>query len=175
MKQLLVISDSHGEKQRVKAIWDKYPDMDGYIHLGDLGFHPKELEGFHIVQGNHDPSSYGLAEKEILEIDGFKILLVHGHQYEMGAVSRIEDFMAIDNFQSFVQLLEQEIAMQAKQLGCNAVFHGHTHLPFDEIVDDVRIINPGSLFFNRKEPMISYACVTIDQNYMACDFTMLPL
>ena len=171
MKQLLLISDSHGEKERVQAILKKHPQMDLYIHLGDLGFDPACLQSFHIVQGNHDPASYGLAKEKVIEVEECRILLVHGHQYEMRAISRVQGIEKIETYGDFIRLLEEEIALHAKEVGCHAVFHGHTHFPFDEVIHGVRVINPGSLFFNREDLTVSYACVKVDRNQLQCTFT----
>ena len=48
---ILLLSDTHGEQKRMQAICREHPAMDLYVHLGDIGFDPSLLEGFHIVQG----------------------------------------------------------------------------------------------------------------------------
>ena len=65
---ILLLSDTHGEQKRTQAICREHPAMDLYVHLGDIGFDPSLLEGFHIVQGNHDADAWCLRQEEILEI-----------------------------------------------------------------------------------------------------------
>lgn len=65
---ILLLSDTHGEQKRMQAICREHPAMDLYVHLGDIGFDPSLLEGFHIVQGNHDADAWCLRQEEILEI-----------------------------------------------------------------------------------------------------------
>ena len=53
MKYLL-ISDTHGQLEKTRNLILQYPLMDGYFHMGDVGFALSYLEQFHIVRGNHD-------------------------------------------------------------------------------------------------------------------------
>lgn len=175
MKQLLLISDSHGERQRVKRIVKEQGRVDMRFHLGDLGFHPRHLRKFIIVRGNHDPLSYGLADEQIVEVEGCRILLLHGHQLEMQAALRMEQNEESLDFQAFVHCLAEAGAKRAKACGCNVLFHGHTHVPWDQVIDGVHIVNPGSLCFNRGEASVSYACVRIDGGRLTCRFHTLPL
>lgn len=171
MKRILLLSDTHGEWSRVKAVLKAHPAMDRYIHLGDLGFDPKQLPGFVIVQGNHDPSSYGLAQQQILEVEDCRILLLHGHQLEMQAVAALQQLTTQDAYAQFLRQLEIAGARQAKKCGCQVLFHGHTHMRLDQVVEGVRILNPGSLMFNREEPLCaSYACVDVDGKEIRCHF-----
>lgn len=175
MHKILLISDSHGERKRIQQVCKQHPHMEEYIHLGDLGFAPDCLAHFTIVRGNHDDASYHLPNEQILDIEDCKILLLHGHQLEMCAAYRLRSDDKIQSYETFMEWMEEEAAQLAKQHGCNVVFHGHTHLYLDKVIDGVRIINPGSLFFNRDGKSISYACVTIEKDVLQCDFTLLPM
>lgn len=174
MKRILLISDTHGELERTQALQKRYPDLDYYIHLGDVGFDAAYLPHFHIVCGNHDaPDAY--LQQEILQIEGFSILLIHGFQKEMELYENIRRFDGDNPFHYFIHCLEDSLASYAATLGCNAVFHGHTHVRCDRLAEGVRIVNPGSLFMNREELDRSYALVQIDQKQIEVEFFCEPL
>ena len=176
MKRILLISDSHGEQARVRRIRRMHASMDVCIHLGDIGFDPKRLRGFYIVQGNHDPASYGLVQQQILELEGCRILLLHGHQLEMEAAAAMQGRAdEEDTYAAFLRQIEIAGARRARACGCQALFHGHTHMRLDQEVEGVRILNPGSLFFNREDALASYACVDLDNGQIRCQFHTLPL
>ena len=129
MKRILLISDSHGEQARVRRIRRMHASMDVCIHLGDIGFDPKRLRGFYIVQGNHDPASYGLVQQQILELEGCRILLLHGHQLEMEAAAAMQGRAdEEDTYAAFLRQIEITGARRARACGCQALFHGHTHM-----------------------------------------------
>ena len=56
---------------------------------------------------------------------------------------------------------------------CDTVFFGHTHVATDTIVDGVRLINPGSLYYSRDGRPISYCIITIDEE-MKVEFQFAP-
>ena len=80
-----------------------------------------------------------------------------------------------DTYAAFLRQIEIAGARRARACGCQALFHGHTHMRLDQEVEGVRILNPGSLFFNREEALASYACVDLDNGQIRCQFHMLPL
>ena len=49
--------------------------------------------------------------------------------------------------------------MRAKELECNAVIFGHTHLPFIEELGGVLLINPGSCSYYSQ--VKTYAVLTV--------------
>lgn len=74
-----------------------------------------------------------LPEKTILNIDGLgEVLFVHG--------SPRSDEEAIR-----INTTEKEIRPMIESVSQNIIVCGHTHIQFDRIVDDKRIINPGSV------------------------------
>lgn len=172
---ILLLSDTHGEQKRTQAICREHPAMDLYVHLGDIGFDPSLLEGFHIVQGNHDADAWCLRQEEILEISGHRILMIHGHQMEMKAAMQLKEYHEEDAFHYFMECIEQKIAEYALSLNCDTVFHGHTHMRCDRMINGVRIINPGSLLFNRSEMKCSYACVRVLPRKISCRFTLVDI
>jgi putative phosphoesterase len=136
-----VLSDSHGQRARVRIAIALLRDRGASIllHLGDLGDGVlDELAGLncHVVFGNCDDarSLDGYARdiglhvhhpSGILEIDGKRIGLTHGH---------------------LVEELERLFCANVDYL-----FHGHTHERSDTVVDGIRVINPGAL--HRARPL----------------------
>ena len=74
------------------------------------------------VRGNMDHMD--LPQKISLEIDGLKILLIHGNQFGRGNYSELIEYVKKD--------------------GHNLVVCGHTHKPETFKEDGVAVINPGS-------------------------------
>ena len=133
--KLLLMSDSHYEKDAMKYAKQKYPDMDFYIHCGDCLLPPDSprMKGYIAVCGNLDNSSLYPMETS-LEIGTYRIWIVHGHQFLSG---RNPDC--------------HSIAREAKKRGYNVVFFGHTHTYYDHVIDGVRLLNPGSVWKTRDE------------------------
>lgn len=128
--RILIISDSHGDTKRFdKAITAFEPDM--IIHLGDIERDVEYLEAVypHIpieaVVGNNDPWVRRAGEK-VIEVEGVKIFLTHGHLYGVW-----------DN--GF------RIAQRAEELGCTVALFGHSHVPVNEVYGVVHAFNPGSI------------------------------
>lgn len=129
--KILVVSDTHTKNKKLihkVAAMEEKPDL--MFHLGDyvgdgliisraLNISPI------IVMGNGDHRSAGFKEEEIIEIEGKKIFLTHGHKLS-------------------VSLNLNRIFYRAKELGADIALFGHTHVPIIERVEDIIIMNPGS-------------------------------
>lgn len=132
-----LLSDSHGRAERTERAVDALlaAGADLLIHAGDIETEQVLdcLAGHnaHIVWGNCDWDRTGLeryatdigiavhADAGEVEADGVRIAFTHGH---LPAALRA-----------------------AMASGARYLVHGHTHERRDEIVDGVRIINPGAL------------------------------
>lgn len=135
--KLLVFSDSHSRASRIKEAIDLHKGKcDCIIFLGD-GI--KDIEyireqysqiPFFIVKGNCDLFARETEEERLLYLDNFKILITHGHLY--GAKS------------GYGRLI-----YRARELEADAVFFGHTHEPYDNLVEiedkKIHFFNPGSI------------------------------
>lgn len=153
MKKILLISDSHLENEILKNIIDFHSNIDIYIHCGDscLCYNHPLLNQFIVVRGNHDEDQH-LFYNRFLTVENFRILVTHGHLYDV--------------YNTYTK-----ICNEAKQLKCNLIFHGHTHIATSTLIDNIRIINPGSIMFNRGSYGFgTYAIVTIDQEKCYCNF-----
>lgn len=129
--KLVVVSDSHGLKQPLAYLRNTYPDADCMIHCGDICL-PKEFaKGFIVVAGNCDnPSWY--PNGDIIELEGHRILIMHGHVVFSSSHPNIE-----------------AVARVAKRNDCDIAFFGHSHIYCDEIIDGIHVMNPGSISSNR--------------------------
>lgn len=126
-----VISDTHvatlGELPQ--GLREALKDMDMIVHLGDytgkgLLEGLRGLGNFRGVWGNMDATSVkaGLPEREILEIGGKRIGLIHGSGSPWDLSARVrKQFQDVD-----------------------AILYGHSHLACSEMVEGVLCLNPGS-------------------------------
>ncbi|MDO5717441.1 MAG: metallophosphoesterase [Tissierellia bacterium] len=136
--KIAVISDTHGVYTRVIRYLNESTDIDYLIHLGDHADDADyimaltNIDGFAVL-GNNDYSSEGIVpEERIIEIEGKRILAVHGHRQAVGfGLSWIKDL--------------------AEERDVDIVLFGHTHQYLDEIFEGIRFINPGSASLPRGE------------------------
>lgn len=151
MKKILVLSDSHGNVDNmVLAVEETEPDM--IIHLGDcysdadrLHMEFPDIKMFQ-VPGNCD---YDQSEAErILEIEGKRILICHGHSYNVKA-----GYLTLE--------------MGAMEKGVDIAMFGHTHRVFYDNHNGLVMLNPGSVGSPPWGVPPSYAVLTLDK---ATDF-----
>lgn len=128
--KVVVVSDNHFNLEVLEMIIKRERDADCFIHCGDSQFHVTDpiMQHFISVRGNNDERNY--AKEQIVVLGKARALVSHGDLYGI-------DFST------------DEICESAKIQGASIVFHGHTHIPRDIIVDEVRIINPGSTSWPR--------------------------
>lgn len=138
MLKLCVTSDNHGDVTSMRRILNDNPACDYYFHLGDSLFDEYELEPFISVRGNCD--YYDFPKQRIIEIQDKRILMIHGDGLTW-------------SMNSFVDKARKEKA--------DTVLFGHTHVFFDDIINGIRFINPGSTYHNRDLTPPCYARVYI--------------
>ena len=137
--KVLVVSDNHGDLEGINYALNKHYDCDYYLHLGDSCVPEIYLKPFISILGNND---YGLnyPEERIVNIAGINFLMRHG-SYNPDTLVR-----------------------WAKTRNCKYILCGHTHIFTDEIIDGIRILNPGSISYNRDLSSPCYAILTIDED-----------
>lgn len=148
MKLFLVVSDTHGDISRIKEVISHYPQIKTLIHLGDycrdaleVKKHFPDIE-FFMVSGNCDFSSNIPAEK-LLEVEGKRLLLTHGHHYNVKSnLDRLRYKVLEDNY--------------------DAVLFGHTHIPFLE-KNNILFLNPGSLGYPKGLSGATYALLEVSK------------
>ncbi|MDY6893619.1 MAG: metallophosphoesterase family protein [Chloroflexota bacterium] len=126
-----VISDTHVSRidQLSPQLIDTLQHVDLIVHLGDytgieLLEGLKGLGNFQGVFGNMDPLAIRaeLPEKDLMDVDGKRLGLIHGWGAPTGIHEKIKD--------SFKNV--------------NAIIYGHTHIATNEVIDGVLFFNPGS-------------------------------
>lgn len=134
--KILIVSDSHGRNENLKKAVSNMKGMhDRMIHLGDFQCSPsviEELAGCPVdmVRGNCDSFLSGIPQSKMIDIEGHKVLLTHGHQYG-GMVGALREM--------------------AKENGVSIVMFGHTHVPLVDTEDGVTVVNPGSISQPRQD------------------------
>ncbi|MFD2628758.1 metallophosphoesterase [Oceanobacillus kapialis] len=126
MTQVLITSDSHGLTDELLQIKQKHK-LEFMIHCGDseLDMDSQEMDGFYKVAGNCDIDTR-YPEEQTLDIEGVKILAVHGHLHNVK-----QNLMTV--------------GYRAEELGAKIICFGHTHVAGAQQVDGQLFINPGSI------------------------------
>ncbi|WP_071460296.1 metallophosphoesterase [Bacillus massilinigeriensis] len=127
MGKILVVSDSHGSSDLLFGLKEKVRDADLLIHCGDSELTPDDpaLEGFQVVKGNCD--YYGQFPNELLlEFEGLRILVVHGHHHSVK-----NDLL--------------KLAYKAEETRADIVCFGHSHVFGAEMIGSILFLNPGSV------------------------------
>ncbi|WP_057829393.1 metallophosphoesterase [Liquorilactobacillus cacaonum] len=154
--KMLVVSDSHGEREILADLLAKYANkVDVLFHCGDSELEPDDelFKIFHVVKGNCDFDSRFL-EKEVVKLAGETILVTHGHLY--GVSSGLNS-----------------IGLLAKENNADFAFFGHTHQLGAEMINGCLFLNPGSIGFPRgKYSYIggTYAIIEADEKNIKVQF-----
>ena len=127
---IAVISDSHGNKDSINKIKKKISNADVLLFLGDgendLAEITNDFTGeVFAVRGNCDITGK-YPEEQILEIQGKKIFICHGHRYN-------------------VKYGYNSIYYRGKEIGADIVLFGHSHIPIIEEYNGIILMNPGSI------------------------------
>jgi len=134
MVRIAVVSDSHGKFRNLgQARTGLGGRLDWLLHAGDhitdaarigvnLGVDPSRVRA---VAGNCDyPATK--PEELLVEIDGVKLYMVHGHNH--GVKGNL-----------------QRLHYRAQEVGARVVIFGHSHVPTLADIGGVMLFNPGSL------------------------------
>jgi putative phosphoesterase len=126
-----VISDTHLNEvsSELVDIYESYlSDVEMIFHAGDLVC--MEIADFlsrkplHVVQGNMDPRDVRerFPEKEIIEVNGFRLGLIHGWGSPFGIEARI----------------------RSEFTDVHAIIYGHSHRPSNHADKGILFFNPGT-------------------------------
>lgn len=147
--RLLIISDSHGNKDLVKEIIMETTKIDYVLFAGDGIKEIKQISSetdieIIAVSGNCDNFSKGSSERLIV-ICGKRIFLTHGHKYN-------------------VKFGLDKLFYRAKELKADIVIFGHTHKPESFIEKGVLFFNPGSILFSIGRETGTFGIINIEEN-----------
>ena len=130
--KIIVLSDTH------RALRDSYGIIDAcrqgcdlVIHLGDVVRDLEDLKltypdlNFVGVSGNNDFVSHGYERELILDLDGVRTVICHGHEY---GVKRSLD----------------QLLWHAQARASSLALFGHTHEPERVVKEGVTLFNPGT-------------------------------
>lgn len=147
--RIMVISDTHGNVDGIIREFKRKEEIDLLIHLGDYckdALKLKEKLNIEVinVRGNCDLLDYNTPEEELIEIKGIKILITHGHRYN-------------------VKYTLNNIYYKAREVQANVVLFGHSHVPVSSTYDGIIFLNPGSSTLPRGGSKRSYGLLQIDE------------
>lgn len=140
--KLVVMSDSHGNDENVMKVIKENTDADYFYHLGDLCSANFSYPGLTVLKGNNDYGDY--PKKIIAQFGKYHILMLHSDRIYFNRLTELKNI--------------------AKKEKCDIVLYGHTHIPADDTVDGIRLLNPGSLYVNRDMSSLSYLILDINEN-----------
>lgn len=139
--RVVVLADTHAPRR-----WRGCPPQvaaqlagaDLILHAGDVCTVDvlDELATFapvRVVLGNNDGpdvTAWGAPESVLLELDGVHVAMIHDSGPTAGRHRR----------------------MRRRFPGADLVLFGHSHMPFDENGDGLRLFNPGSPTDRRRQP-----------------------
>lgn len=130
--RIIVFSDTHGTIEPCVGAIGRIKDIDLIIHCGDHWSDARDIGDkfknipVKYVRGNCD---FALAPiEEIVEAEGKKILVTHGHMYN------------VKEEKGRYETLKK----RGLELGCDAVVFGHTHIAYNENFGNIVLMNPGS-------------------------------
>jgi hypothetical protein len=128
--KIVVVSDTHGRIEEFVDEVKNFKKVDLIIHLGDYvedGLNIENKTGIRtvMVKGNGDFFYPEYKEDDILEIEGKRIFLTHGHRYNVR--------YGIDN-----------LLYKGEEVKADLILFGHTHVStfFEE--SGIIVMNPGS-------------------------------
>ncbi|MDR2543147.1 MAG: metallophosphoesterase [Treponema sp.] len=156
-KKLLVLSDTHGDITSLKIVlnWakERIPPKDSIcaaVFLGDgiTDLKPAaEATGFYsdwkLVRGNND---YGVQvpEAAVFDFAGNKFFICHGHRYNI--------------YGGYHTLIAA-----ANNMDANVALFGHTHVPYNKMVNGIHLVNPGSIGLPRSRIGETFAVIECTQ------------
>lgn len=133
MKNIIIISDTHGRLPKDINFWENLENADYIIHLGD-GLKDintlKEAfkEKLIYVYGNCDFMSCN--HEQLISIEDAKLFITHGQDYR-------------------VKSNTLDLQIRGLELGADCCLYGHTHNPDMSDFGNIKLINPGSLGYTR--------------------------
>lgn len=130
--RILVISDTHGDFDTLYRLWQSEKHRtDLLLHLGDGEQDIDDLRAvdplvpMRFVCGNCDYRSTA-ADTALVQADGLRILLTHGHVY-------------------YVNESLSRLASEARRQKADIALFGHTHRQLCRTENGITVMNPGSL------------------------------
>ncbi len=144
-----VLSDSHGNRNSLIKALKKMGKVDVIFHLGDFVKDSEHIGNFHqghiyVVGGNCDCFVNANAPSELeVDIGGKKVFATHGHKY------RVKNGL-------------NTLYYKGIEIGADIILFGHTHNSQIIKVDDMVMMNPGSISRPRNAQRSTYGIIEIE-------------
>ena len=158
----VVLSDSHGDIHACEKAIDSMSKVDLIIHLGDIARDVRHISlkypeiRLASVVGNNDVCFSTDELEKVIEFDGRKIFICHGHT--LGVHHETERLESV-----------------ALKKGCSVALFGHTHCAVDKKSGSgILVLNPGSVSRPRSGSA-SFAVLETDGgklSSMICDWIL---
>lgn len=136
--KIVVVSDSHRNTDVLEKIV-MTTNADMYLHAGDSALPEALIRPFVSVRGNCDAYPYEISRT--VELEGLRLYITHGHLFS-----------------------KTRLIKNAKALNCQIAIYSHTHIAEIEKIDDIYVINPGSIAYPRGK---------IGPTYIEIDYTTI--
>ena len=161
--KVVVVADSHAPRRWKgipAALAAELTDTDLILHAGDVCV-PDVLDELaahapvHAVMGNNDGEDvreWGATDDLELDLGGVRVAMLHIAGPKDGRGRR----------------------MRKRFPDADLVVFGHSHQPLDEVQDGVHLLNPGSVADPRREPLPSFAVLTIEAGRASTRLVWLP-
>ena len=154
--KIAVVSDTH---HRTKLIINKLKELnnlDKVIHLGDIVKDAYKIEDeldieVLKVRGNCDFNAFDEEEEKIIHLNNRKILMTHGHKYN-------------------IKVDLNRLYYKSKEIEADIVLFGHTHMPYNEVLNNTLFFNPGSPTNPRSQEGKTYGIIQINKKIEASIF-----
>ena len=152
--KILVFSDSHNNAYRIEHALLDNKDSELLIHLGDGISDLMSIRAayphykYEYILGNNDYSTDVPTEK-ILEVEGKKLFILHGHEYARNQT----------------KLIKKAIFYKA-----DIVLSGHTHKPHEVTHKGILFLNPGCVSRPKQKDNKSYLIININEGKVQYSF-----
>lgn len=140
--KIVVVSDNHGRYSPLSQVLQDNPDAAAFIHCGDVELEPDLLKPFYVVTGNND-YYHSYPDNLLIDVGHIKLYVTHGHRHS--SYNRINS-----------------LAKDGVSLNADIVCFGHEHIFQQHQFEDILIVNPGSLYYNRDNSQKCYAIINVN-------------
>lgn len=140
--KVIIFSDNHGKVSTLTDIRKRHPEISIFIHCGDYCSSVDDSWMIRVA-GNNDYDDCD--EIKIINIDGKRILITHGHLFPR--------YKLVDSLYQY-----------ALKNHCDIVCFGHIHVRVLEEKNGILIINPGSTNYNYDGSQCGYAILDTENN-----------
>jgi putative phosphoesterase len=160
-----VITDTH-VPQRIKflppRVFAVFRGVEGILHAGDINSRQvldqlAEIAPVEAVAGNADLFRHGLPLTRVLEVDGRRIGLAHGHGgWSRYLRSKVRDRFGYDE-EHYLRIIHSSFGP------VDVIVFGHTHRFYRAERSGVLLFNPGPVapdFYNTAGPQVGLLHIT---------------